>query len=210
MFNRTMDRIVNASASFAMRKYRTYPAAKTAVLFVNVQKAFTDAQQSVVPHLRQLDGLARSSGFRVVHAPYGGNSQRYPSPGHVRLTELLATTDNGDAFTPGLEPRSGDISLGARPSLSAFMKTDLHARLQEAGIEHLVVAGPYANLALDSTVRDAAQLDYHVTLVVECLGTASEEETGALKTTLPRYAQTVTDFQGFAALVRASADGDSR
>ncbi len=201
MLNRLLDRVVNSYASFAMRKYRTYPAQTTAILFVNVQGAFTTQQLGIVPNLKRLLALAREKGFRIVHAPFGGYSQRYPSPAQTQLTKLLEAQPTGEAIPLELAPCSGDIVLAARPTLSAFMKTDLHEQLQRAEIEHLVVAGPYANLALDSTVRDAAELGYHVTVVTDCLSTESDSATKAIQVTLPRYAQTVIDLNTFESLI---------
>lgn len=185
MFNRLLDRAVNKYVSFAMRKYRTYPAAKTAVLFVNVQQAFTRQLQGIMPGLIKLQNLAREKGVRIVHAPFGGHSQRYPPPAQIRLTKLLESTPNGREIPIELAAHSSDILLRARPSLSCFMKTDLHDQLQKAEIEHLVLAGPYANLAIDSTVRDGVQLGLHVTVLSDCVSAESASETQAVQVTLP-------------------------
>jgi nicotinamidase-related amidase len=201
MFNRLLDRAVNKYVSFMVRKYRTYPAAKTSVLFVNIQRAFTPQLQGITTGLKQLQALAREKGFRIVHVPFGGQSQRYPSPAQLRLTELLESTPNGREIPPEFAPRSSDIVLDARPTLSCFMKTDLHDQLQMAGIEHLVVASPYANLALDSTVRDGVQLGYHVTVLSDCVSTESTSETQAILVTMPRYAQTVINLKKFQSLI---------
>ena len=202
MFNRMLNHVVDAYASFAMRKYRTYPAARTAVVFVNVQRAFTGPQQGIVPNLQRLLALAREKGFRVVHAPFGGHSkQRYPSPAQIQLTQLLEAMPNGKEIPQGLVPRSGDIVLDARPTLSSFMETELHDQLQAAEIEHLVVAGPYANLAIDSTVRDGVELGYHVTILSDCVSTESTSETQAIQVTMPRYAQTVIELKSFESLI---------
>ena len=201
MFNRMLDRVANMYTSFAMRKYRTYPAATTAVLFVNVQRAFTSQQQGIVPSLRRMQALAREKGFRIIHAPFGVYSQRYPSPAHIQLSQLLGAKPNGREIPPEFATRSGDIVLEARPTLSSFMKTNLHDQLQMADIEHLVVVGPYANLALDSTVRDGVQLGYHVTVLSDCVSTESASERRAVLVTMPRYAQTVIDLKTFQSLI---------
>ncbi|TWT79662.1 putative hydrolase [Planctomycetes bacterium CA13] len=201
MFNRLLDRAVNKYVSFAMRKYRTYPAARTAVLFVNVQQAFACQLQGIMPGLLQLHTLAREKGVRIVHAPYGGHSQHYPSPAQIRLTELLDSTPNGREIPLELAAHSCDIVLRDRPSLSCFMKTDLRDQLQESEIEHLVVAGPYANLAIDSTVRDGVQFGLHVTVLSDCVSAESASETQAVQVTLPRYAQTVISLKKFQSLI---------
>ncbi|MEO2047029.1 MAG: hypothetical protein ABGX16_10690 [Pirellulales bacterium] len=92
-----------------MRKYRTYPAATTAVLFVNLQRALAPQEQGITPSLKRLQALAREKGFRIVHAPFGGHSQRYPSPAQVRLTQRLESMPNGREIPPEFAPRSSDI-----------------------------------------------------------------------------------------------------
>ena len=90
------------------------------------------------------------------------------------------------------------------------MKTDLHEQLQKAEIEHLVLAGPYANLAIDSTVRDAVQLDFHVTVLSDCVSAESASEMQAVQVTLPRFAQTVIGLKKFESLIvapRATGEG---
>lgn len=209
MFNRLLDRATNMYVSFAMRKYRCYPAATTAVLFVNVQRGLTSQQQSIVPSLCRLQELARQKGFRIIHAPFGGHSQRYPSPAHIKLSGLLDEQENGSEIPPELSPCSGDVVLETRPTLSCFMKTDLHDQLQSEKIEHLVVVGPYANLALDSTVRDGVQLGYHVTVLSDCVSTESAAETRAVQVTMPRYAQTVIDLLKFQSLIELPTKQDA-
>lgn len=201
MFNRMLDRAVNKYVSFAMRKYRTYSAAKTAVLFVNVQRAFARQLQGIMPGLIQLQNLARERGVCIVHAPFGGHSQCHPSPAQIRLMELLESIPNGREIPHELAAHSSDILLRARPSLSCFMKTDLRDQLQKAEIEHLVVAGPYANLAIDSTVRDGVQFGFHVTVLSDCVSTESPLEMQAVQVTLPRYAQTVISLKKFQSLI---------
>ena len=184
-----------------MRKYRTYPAATTAVLFVNLQRALTPQEQGITPSLKRLQTLAREKGFLMVHAPFGGHSQRYPSPAQVRMTQLLESMPNGREIPPEFAPRSSDIVLDARPTLSSFIKTDLHEQLQMAKIEHLIVAGTYANLAIDSTVRDGVQLGYHVTVLSDCVSAETASEAQAIQITLPRYAQTVISLKKFQSLI---------
>jgi nicotinamidase-related amidase len=202
MFNRVLNQVVNAYATFAMSKYRTYPAAKTAVVFVNVQRAFTASQQGIVHNLVRLQTLAREQGFRVVHAPFGSYLQlRFPSPAQIQLAQLIEAMPNGEEISQEFAPCSGDIVLDARPTLSSFMKTDLHDQLQNAEIEHILVAGPFANLAVDSTVRDGVQLGYHVTVLSDCVSTGSPAESNAVLVTMPRYAQTVIDLKKFESLL---------
>ena len=43
--------------------------------------------------------------------------------------------------------------------------SDLHEKLQEMGVENLIVAGTATNMCSESTARDAMMLDYKVVMV---------------------------------------------
>ncbi|MEO2047028.1 MAG: isochorismatase family protein [Pirellulales bacterium] len=70
-----------------------------------------------------------------------------------------------------------------------------------AKIGHLIVAGTYANLAIDSTVRDGVQLGYHVTVLSDCVSAETASEAQAIQITLPRYAQTLISLKKFQSLI---------
>ena len=75
MFDRISNRISDASVTRAMKKYRTCPATRTAIIFVNVQQALMANQPSLMANLERLQTLAREKAFRIVHAPYDVSSQ---------------------------------------------------------------------------------------------------------------------------------------
>lgn len=191
MFNKWSNKIVNAYTSFRIKKYQTYPATKTAILLINVQKAFMVGQEDLSRELQHLLALAKKNNFLVVHAPFGGSAQTFPSPAQQELTRLLEGMEQGIKAPDEFIPRQEDIVIEPRHTLSAFNSTELDALLQSRNIEHLIAVGPYANLSLDSTIRDGVQLGYHLTTLTECVSAESDEELTAFKVTIPRYAQTV-------------------
>jgi len=71
----------------------------------------------------------------------------------------------GHAFKPEVEPLPGEVVIAKRKN-SAFIGTDLEARLRRAGQETLVIAGVITNNSVEATVRMAGNLGF-VTLLVE-------------------------------------------
>ena len=101
MFNLILNRLVDASTARTMKKYMTYPAAQTAIVFINVQQALMVNQQELASNLERLQELARTKKFRIIHAPYGAVSQQhYPSPAQTQLTQLLEATPDGREKSP--------------------------------------------------------------------------------------------------------------
>ncbi|MEZ5566001.1 MAG: isochorismatase family cysteine hydrolase [Gammaproteobacteria bacterium] len=57
---------------------------------------------------------------------------------------------------------------------SAFMGSNLDMLLRSQGIGTVVVCGTAANACVDSTVRDASQLDYNVVVCADLTGYTDE------------------------------------
>ena len=71
----------------------------------------------------------------------------------------------GAAFV-GPKPRPGE-PLVAKTRYSGFYDTDLNSLLASLGADTLVVCGLTTECCVDSTVRDAFHLDYHVFIPVD-------------------------------------------
>ena len=61
----------------------------------------------------------------------------------------------------GPQPLPGELVV-RKTRYSGFVGTDLDARLKALGVDTLIVAGLTTECCVDSTVRDAFSLDYHV------------------------------------------------
>jgi ureidoacrylate peracid hydrolase len=55
-----------------------------------------------------------------------------------------------------------------------FISTNIHYVLGNLGVKHLIVSGVLTDQCVDSTVRDACDYGYLVTLVTDACGTVSE------------------------------------
>ena len=168
--------------------------AHAAVVMVDMQKDFT-SRGFWWDELDQLDAdpvhdlperiagfleLARASGIRVVHLnacydPEYLNDAMLERMHRLGIPfEACQSGSEGIEPHPGLEPREGETVV-IKHRYDGFFDTDLHMRLQAAGIKTLVVTGVAVHGCVDSTIRHAYFHGYYVVLVEDLTGGASLE-----------------------------------
>jgi ureidoacrylate peracid hydrolase len=81
---------------------------------------------------------------------------------------------NSDEAAPLLDPVENEIVL-AKTSSSVFLSTNIDYILRSMKIEHLIMAGCLTDQCVEHAVRDACDLGYLVTLVVDGSLTYSQE-----------------------------------
>jgi nicotinamidase-related amidase len=135
----------------------------TALLVIDVQKGMFDMPgmrpfdgEGVVRRIAELIARARKAGMPVIFVQHDGGEADALSPGKP-----------GFALHPMLTPLEGEATVIKRQS-SAFHETDLHKRLTELGIDHLIITGMQTEFCIDSTFRGARERGYRLTLVADC------------------------------------------
>lgn len=68
-----------------------------------------------------------------------------------------------------LAPRPDETVID-KTRMSSFVRTDLEKKLRDRGVVNLVVCGVTTNMCVESTVRDAAQLDFRTFVVADAVG----------------------------------------
>jgi ureidoacrylate peracid hydrolase len=135
--------------------------------------------QNVVANVGSVLDAARASGVPVFY----GSIVVYPVAGlsgaNAPIFEMLAP----DTFVLGswgaqivdeLAPQPGDVVL-ERTRMSVFNGTGIDNMLRNLGVETLLVVGAWTNMAVEHTVRDAADHGYRVTLVEDATSSLSAE-----------------------------------
>ena len=79
----------------------------------------------------------------------------------------------GNALKPGFEPRPGE-PLVTKSVNSAFIGTDLEARLRAAGIRQVVLFGISTDMCVSTTARRAANLGFELVVVGDACHTWSQ------------------------------------
>src|SRR5699024_5659392 len=114
------------------------------------------------------------------------------SAGHKRLNLLAAPGSKEAEFLPQVAPQGDEIVINKTAS-GVFSSTNLNYILKNMGISELVVAGVYTNECVETTVRDACDLGYLVTLVEDACTTVTPElHRASIITLRNRYAQIAT------------------
>jgi nicotinamidase-related amidase len=100
---------------------------------------------AVVQHAAQALQAARTAGLAVLHV--------VPGPMREQIHAQLAP--------------AGDEPVLAKTSIGAFATTDLHARLQNAGIGRVVIGGVATSGTVLSTARWAYDIGYEVAVCAD-------------------------------------------
>lgn len=197
MLNRLLNAVTAWYVQRGLRAYHRYPADKTAVVFVDAQRAFVKPGTALAVSLTSLTRLARARGFLVVHAPMATISgAAFPTLAHREIERALSARADASEITPAAELSSSDVMLPRRATLSIFGLPEVDALIKSRGLEHLILAGPLGDLTLDSSLRDAVQRDLHVTVVSDCVAASSAAALELeLRYTMPRYAHLVTGIE---------------
>lgn len=153
-----------------------------------------------VPHMAEVLAAARAVDIRVFYALH----RRY-RPGDYETWQHVAPVQRaawsrrtfeygtwGGEIRAELSPQPGDIVAQEHWCSSGFANTDLDLLLKRHGIHQLIVMGLIAHTCVEATVRFAAELGYHVTLVKDATADYSDVEMrAALEVNLPNYASLI-------------------
>ncbi len=158
-----------------------FEAARAALLLVDLQKGFVDADGFVAAQGRDvgacraaaLSGIALARTARAAGLPVAWTRHvlraDYADAG-LLVTELrprlgeLGALKRGTpdvALMDGADPDPADWIID-KPRYSAFLGTDLDVLLASNRIDSLIVAGVTTSMCVETTVRDAAQRDIRV------------------------------------------------
>jgi len=113
---------------------------------------------------------AREAGGVVVHIVVRfreGYPEAHPNNkvfAGINQRGILIEGSEGAAIHSGITVKKTDI-VCAKRRFGAFSTTDLHTVLQSRGVKHIVLSGLSTSGVITSTVRDAADRDYAITVL---------------------------------------------
>jgi nicotinamidase-related amidase len=142
-FQNQMVGMVADAPALLERAQRARTAARAAGMAVmHVRVAFTDADYAAIPP-----------------------SNRSFAP--VAANRLLADGSAAAAIHAALAP-AADEEVFRKVRIGALSTTGLEARLKARGIRHLVLTGIAISGVVLSTLRDAGDRDYRLTVIADC------------------------------------------
>ncbi|WP_421717286.1 isochorismatase family protein [Algiphilus sp.] len=195
-------------------------AGRTALVVVDMQKAFLDPQGScarlglpydalrtAIPGVKRLIAAARESGLPIIYTRFvyrddyrdGGivTNQLLPA---LRETRALAAGTADIEIIDELTPQSGDIVIDKnRPG--AFHGTPLRSCLDGLDANGLILCGVTTNVCVETTAREAMQHDFRVWVVADATAEFEDDRhTVALKGLNWMFASIVESRQALAAI----------
>jgi nicotinamidase-related amidase len=182
----------------------------TALLVMDVQQGIVDRfadDDGYLPRLGAAVEAARAAGIRVVYVIVGFRaghpevSERNKSFAAVAGTGRFGEGDPGSAIHPAVAPAPGEVIVTKR-RVSAFTGSDLEVVLRAGGLDHLVLTGIATSGVVLSTLRQAADLDYRLTVLADgCLDADPEVHRVLTEKVFPRQADVVGVADWAASLV---------
>lgn len=184
------------------------PHSATALLVMDIQAGTigrVEDSKTLVSMLKQAIAAARAARIPVIYVVVGFR-KGFPEIG-IGTAKTFAALRQG-AF-PGLEeptvdaavaPEPGDIVVTKR-RVSAFAGSDLETILRSHKIEHLVLTGISTSGVVLSTLREAADKDYRLSVLSDgCADMDPQVNTVLLTKVFPRQADVLTVGQWAAGL----------
>lgn len=167
---------------------------------MDVQRAVVDRfpDPGYLPRLREAIGAARAASLPVIYVVVGFRpgypevSPRNKIFGGIARRAAMAGNDEATQIHPDVAPEPGDIIVTKR-RVSAFAGSDLDMVLRAGDIDHLVLAGVATSGVVLSTVRQAADLDFGLTVLADgCLDADPEVHRVLTEKVFPRQAEVTT------------------
>jgi nicotinamidase-related amidase len=186
----------------------------TALLVMDVQQGIVDSfadDEEYLPRLAAAAEAARAAGIAVIYVVIGFRaghpelSGRNKSFAAISGSSRFADGDPGSAIHPAVAPASGDLIVTKR-RVSAFTGSDLEVVLRAGDIDHLVLTGIATSGVVLSTLRQAADLDYRLTVLADgCLDGDPEVHRVLTAKVFPRQADVVRVADWTASLAATAA-----
>lgn len=169
----------------------------TALLAMDMQTAIAGnvpGSATTLQKAAEAIAYARSRNIPVIYVIVGFR-QGMPeisanNKGFTMAKQRMAATNMEEwmKIHPDVAPAPGEIIVTKR-RISAFTGSDLEVVLRAYNINHLVLTGFATSGVVLSTLREAADKDYRLTVLADCCGDADEEVHRVLTTKIfPRQA----------------------
>jgi ureidoacrylate peracid hydrolase len=192
-----IDRVLKRRDS--LHVFNELNPARTAHVVVDLQNGFMAPGQiaeipmarEIVPNVNRISTALRAAGGLVVFIQntidaaakeawsnwftYMSGERRQAS-----MDAAFAEGSYGHALWPELEVLATDLKV-KKNRFGAFVpgSSQLHAVLQERGIDTVIITGTATNVCCESTARDAMMLNYKVIFVSDATATYNDEEHNA-------------------------------
>jgi ureidoacrylate peracid hydrolase len=197
---------------------------QTAHIVVDLQNGFMAEGQvaevpvarAIVPSVNRISAALRAAGGTVVYTQHTADAEairtwsvffdHFCGPERrARMIEAFTPGSPGHALWPELDVAPHDLIVLKR-RFGAFVpgSSDLHARLQERGIDTLIISGTLSQVCCEATARDAMMMNYKVFFITDACATLTDAEHGGTLTAMAHTFCDVRDTQSVLGLIAAA------
>lgn len=183
---------------------------KSALLIMDIQPAILhmlgDGAAPIIRSLQAAIKAARAASIPVIYVVVGfrkgfpeiGEGSHNKSFGALRNSKMPGLEE--PTVDPAVAPEPGDMVVIKR-RVSAFAGSDLEVILRGHHLEHLVLSGIATSGVVLSTLREASDRDYQLTVLSDaCADREQDVQTVLMTKVFPRQAEVLTVAQWSAAL----------
>ena len=149
----------------------------------NTAKAIAKAREQKIPVIYVVVGFREGSPeISPNNKGFAASRERF---GSVNMAEFMSVHAD-------LKPQAGEVVVTKR-RVSAFTGSDLEVILRAYGAQHLVLTGIATSGVVLSTLREASDKDYRLTVLADCCADGDDEVHNVLTTKVfPRQADVIT------------------
>ena len=128
-------------------------------------------------------------GFRKGYPEVSSNNKSFSV---LKKGIMNFDTEDAQKVHASIEPQSGDVII-IKKRVSAFTGSDLEVVLRSLGIKHLILSGISTSGVVLSTLREAADKDYAITVLSDCCADMDKEVHSVLMTKIfPKQADVIS------------------
>jgi ureidoacrylate peracid hydrolase len=137
---------------------------------------FRTLEQSTIPAMQRIQRACRAVRIEVLYTVIESLTQDGRDMSlDYKITGFHVPRGSRDAqVLDEIAPGDDEIVL-PKTSSSVFISTNIDYLLRNLGVRHLAIAGLLTDQCVESAVRDACDLGYLVTLVIDACATLSRE-----------------------------------
>jgi len=152
-------------------------------LLVKAAKAISTARKRNIPVIYVVVGFRQGAPeISLNNKSFSATKERVVG---VNMTQFMTVH-------PDIAPTEGEVTVVKR-RVSSFTGSDLEVVLRSLGVQHLILAGISTSGVVLSTLREAADKDYKLTIIEDCCADGDEEVHRVLTTKVfPRQADVIT------------------
>jgi len=156
---------------------------KSALLIMDIQSPtlqMLKQDSSFLPSIKKAIQTARSKNILVIYVVIGFR-KGYPemntnnrSSTRIKSTGMNLDTEENKTVHESVAPQEDDIII-TKKRVSAFSGSDLEMILRAQDIQHIVLTGIATSGVVLSTLREAADKDFSITVLADCCADMDEE-----------------------------------